>query len=38
LTQSFDAGMTEAQLANAHQRTRGSIRSRLMRLGKIERE
>lgn len=37
LIQGFDAGMTEAALAKTHQRTKGSIRSRLMRLGKIER-
>jgi len=35
LVQNFDAGMSEPELAKAHQRTKGSIRSRLVRLGKI---
>jgi len=38
LIQSFDAGMTETDLAKAHERTKGSIRSRLIRLGKIEQQ
>jgi hypothetical protein len=38
LIQGFDSGKTEAELAKVHQRTRGSIRSRLVRLGKIEPE
>jgi hypothetical protein len=37
LLQAFDAGTGEADLAKAHQRSRGSIRSRLVRLGRIER-
>ena len=33
---SFDAGMPIGQLAKRHQRTYGSIQSRLVKLGKIE--
>jgi hypothetical protein len=36
LCQSFDAGLTTSQLASQHQRTEGSIRSRLEKLGKIQ--
>ncbi len=36
LIQGYERGATESELAKVHQRTKGSIRSRLMRLGKIE--
>ena len=36
LASAFDSGMTERDLAQKHQRTRGAIRSRLVRLGKLE--
>lgn len=36
LTERFDAGWNVADLAKYHQRTRGAIRARLVRLGKIE--
>jgi hypothetical protein len=36
LVERFDGGASEAELAQVHHRTRGSIRSRLVRLGKIE--
>lgn len=35
LTERFDAGWNVADLAKHHQRTRGAIRARLVRLGKI---
>jgi hypothetical protein len=35
LTKRFDAGWNVADLAKHHQRTRGAIRARLVRLGKI---
>jgi len=35
LTERFDAGWNVADLARHHQRTRGAIRARLVRLGKI---
>ena len=37
LVHAFDQGTTIAQLADIHQRTKGSISSRLSRLGKISR-
>jgi hypothetical protein len=36
LAERFDAGWNVAALAKHHQRTRGAIRARLARLGKIE--
>jgi len=36
LAEAFDGGTNVAALAEAHQRTRGSIRSRLIRLGRIQ--
>ena len=36
LVQDFDSGMSVKQLAEKHQRTRGAIQSRLVRLGKIQ--
>ncbi len=36
LTERFDAGWNAADIAKHHQRTRGAIRARLVRLGKIE--
>lgn len=36
LCEGFDAGMTISQLAHKHQRTNGSIRSRLEKKGKLE--
>lgn len=36
LISAFDSGMSIVEIANKHQRTRGSIASRLVRLGKIE--
>lgn len=36
LTASFDAGSTEKELAIMHERTLGAIRSRLIKLGKLE--
>lgn len=36
LTQAFDAGNSVEQLAQMHQRTRGAIESRLIRLGKLK--
>lgn len=36
LLQGFDSGTTIAQLARQHERTQGSIRARLERLGKIQ--
>ncbi len=35
LCEEFDAGKTVGEVAGIHQRTRGAIRSRLERLGKI---
>lgn len=35
LTERFDAGWNVADLVRHHQRTRGAIRARLVRLGKI---
>ena len=35
LVQGFDSGMSVAQLAQKHQRTRGAIESRLVKLGKM---
>jgi hypothetical protein len=35
LVRDFEAGVTLVQLAKRHERTRGSIRSRLEKLGKI---
>lgn len=35
LVRDFDAGVTLLELAKRHERTRGSIRSRLEKLGKI---
>ena len=32
----FDAGSSEKELAEAHQRTKGSIHARLIRLGKLD--
>lgn len=37
LVQEFDSAMPIAQIADTHQRTRGAISSRLVRLGKITR-
>ena len=36
LCEGFDGGKPVAELAKIHQRTRGAIRSRLKRLGKIQ--
>ena len=36
LAASFDGGATEKDLALKHQRTRGAIRARLVRLGKLD--
>jgi len=36
LVQGFDAGITIAHLARRHERTEGSIRARLEKLGKIQ--
>jgi hypothetical protein len=36
LTKRFDAGWNVADLAKHHQRTRGAIQARLVRLGKIK--
>lgn len=35
LVEDFDAGMSNAELADTHRRTRGAIRSRLVRLEKL---
>jgi len=37
LTAAFDAGMPIAELARAHERSRGAISSRLMRFGRLPR-
>lgn len=37
LVREFDSGIPIAQIATTHQRTRGAISSRLVRLGKISR-
>ena len=36
LAAAFDAGQTRKQLTQTHQRTAGAIRSRLVKLGKLE--
>lgn len=36
LAAEFDSGKTQAQLVESHERTPGAIRSRLVRLGKLE--
>lgn len=36
LVEAFDTGSSIKDLAEAHQRTKGAIRSRLVKLGKIE--
>ena len=36
LTEAFDAGSSIEELAQKHERTRGAIRSRLVKLGKID--
>lgn len=36
LVSAFDSGKSSKQLAEDHQRTEGSIRSRLLKLGKIQ--
>ena len=36
LTEAFDAGSSIKELAQKHDRTRGAIRSRLVKLGKID--
>jgi len=36
LAEAFDAGTAVAELAQAHQRTRGAITSRLIRLGRLQ--
>jgi hypothetical protein len=36
LAEDFDAEMAIAELAEKHRRSRGAIRSRLVRLGKLE--
>jgi len=36
LAAAFDSGLTEKQLAESHERTRGAIQARLVKLGKLE--
>ena len=36
LVAAFDSGSTPKQLAAAHERTNGAVRSRLMKLGKLD--
>jgi len=36
LVESFDSGTTIEDLANIHERTRGAIRARLIKLGKVQ--
>ena len=36
LVQAFDVGTAVAEIARAHQRTRGAITSRLIRLGRLQ--
>ena len=35
LAQGFDAGLSVIELANTHERSKGAIRARLIRLGKL---